>query len=110
MSLASSVMTLMRRLECATVDDLCPHLPGYTRDQVMTAMQNARVLGLLTCEGHQPRRSAGGGRGSVPSTYRFVAMPTHKERQPRPASDYLPLRRRELRPRVASVFELAQHI
>jgi hypothetical protein len=118
MSLIYTVVTLMRSLQSATVDDLYPMLPDYTREQVIKAMQNARQAGWLSCDGHQPRRAevpskraTGVGRGSIPATYHFVQMPTFKPRAAKGLGKKRPrkpnyARRYTRRPMVASVFEL----
>jgi hypothetical protein len=122
MSLVYTVVSLMQSARSATVDDLLPMLPDYSREQVIKAMQNARQAGWLSCDGHQPRRAdspskraTGVGRGSVPATYHFVQMPTFKPRAPKGSGkkrarkpNYA--RRYTRRPMVASIFDLADYI
>jgi hypothetical protein len=80
MSLIQTVVQMVRERGTATVDDLQPLLPGYTREQIMTALQNGRHERLLTVK---RGRGLGPGKGSLPSQYSAVAQP---ERQPRAAS------------------------
>jgi hypothetical protein len=84
MSLVEQVIDLVERRGAATVDDLLPELSGYTRTQVISALNWARQTGRLSCDGLGPRRGRKGG-GSNPGTYRAVP-----------------------RPRINSVFALAQ--
>jgi hypothetical protein len=66
-SLISRVTDLIVDLGGATVDELLPYLEGYTRQQVIQAMQNAASNGLAHIKA--PANRLGGGRGSAPSRY-----------------------------------------
>ena len=89
MSLVSEVVALIEEREAATVDDLLPDLEGYTRAQVMTALDYATTRRLITCDGPRGPKGLKGRGGSLPGVYR---------RKPQAAS----------RLGVRSVWELAQ--
>jgi hypothetical protein len=61
----------VRIYEGGTVDHLMPLLSGYTRRQVIKALQNARLRGYLECDGRGPRQGRKS-RGSDPGTYRWT--------------------------------------
>lgn len=82
MSATQLVSALVEEMGHATVDDLMPEMEGYTRQQVLSALSNAVQTDLLECDGPGPRRGIGGGRGSLPATYR----PKRATEQRRPAS------------------------
>ena len=90
MSLTQTVADMVSERGAATVDDLLPELAeeGYTREQVIKALQNAKHRGLL-----ENRRGKGLGPGSMPSTY--TPKRTPKQRAAAPSIG-----------RVASVWEL----
>lgn len=67
-SLRSTVVVLVGKQGSATADDLLSQLPGYSRRQILSALQNARYAGLLDCDG--PR--LGGSTGRMPGIYRPV--------------------------------------
>jgi hypothetical protein len=96
-----------RGYEGGTVDHLMPLLCGYTRSQVIKALQNARLRGYLECDGRGPRKGRIS-RGSDPATYRWT-----EDCQPAPKVDLQAVSRPRLaihRPRpVSSVFELASY-
>lgn len=65
-SLRATVAKLVAQRGEATIDDLAPLLPDYSRHQIMQAMQNARYAGMLDCDGPK----WGGRYGRMPGTYR----------------------------------------
>lgn len=67
MCLTDTVIALIEEAQCATVDDLMPEIEGYTRQQVMTCINNAVSLGRLT----RIRRGGpiSGAGGSLPGIY-----------------------------------------
>lgn len=80
-SLIAEVIDRIESRGSATVDDLMPEFPARTRQQVMTALQQASYERRIQCDGQQHTRA-----GSAPAVYR--ANP---------------------RPRIASVWDLAQN-
>lgn len=74
MSLMPKVEKLVRELGAATVDDLMPQFPGYTRKQIIKALQNCRKDGRLTSNGRQT-----GSHGNLPATY--YPAEQHKEKR-----------------------------
>jgi hypothetical protein len=102
----------VRGYEGGTVDHLMPLLPGFTRKQVIAALQNARWSGYLECDGRGPRKGRTA-RGSDPGTYRWT-----EDCQPVPNVDLQAANRewrerqraRHARPAIPSVFHLAQHL
>ena len=82
MSAIQTVTALIEELGCGTVDDLMPEMEGYTRTQVIAALQNAANAGLITCDGYAGARKGHGARGALPSTYRAIV----KQARARPAA------------------------
>lgn len=72
MSLTQAVVGMVKDMGQATADDLYAELKeeGYTRHQVIKALQNAGAHGYLEGAGHVPRRGIGAGMGSACTTYR----------------------------------------
>lgn len=70
MSLRRTVAMMVQARGKATVDDLMQDglLQGFTRKQVMQALDNARTIGLVVCAG-KPSRVGAGPVGSLPATY-----------------------------------------
>jgi hypothetical protein len=60
MSLRQSVIDLVNEMGSADCDELHEKLEGYTRQQVMNALKNARREGQVHCFGHA-RAFIGGG-------------------------------------------------
>lgn len=58
MSLRRIVVDMICERGCGTVDHLMPRLAslGFTRDQAIKALHNAKNLGYLWCEGRAPKR------------------------------------------------------
>lgn len=58
MSLRRIVTDMILERGTGTVDDLMPRLAGlgYTRDQAIKALHNAKSLGFLACDGAKPKR------------------------------------------------------
>jgi hypothetical protein len=109
MSLTQTVIAMVRARSRASVDDLLP-IEGYTRAQVLVALQNARTQGWLDCEGHAPRRGTRSGRGSVASIYiaretRLMPAPRRRKSRAHPVPKGLRLRRMQ----IPSVFHLGAH-
>lgn len=75
----------------ATADDLYPMFEGYTRQQVIKALQNAKTLGWLESDGHQPRRGKGAGSGGVCTTYRVKVSEAQAVANRRPVSSVFQL-------------------
>jgi hypothetical protein len=106
-SLASKVVAAVTERGSANADVLAPVLIGYTRAQILAALNNARHEGWLTCK---QGRGLGSGRGKTPGTF----YPIDGERVAPPRR----LRRRVndgkvkyvKRPQFASVFHYAQNI
>ncbi len=71
MGITSKVAEMVRERGSATADDLFPLLQpeGYTRQQIIKALQNGRMTKLLACDGHTPKRGNVGG-GSQCAVYR----------------------------------------
>jgi len=88
MSLTQEVVEMVNLKGWATADDLYAVLrgDGYTRQQVIKALQNARYRKLLVCDGHEPRRGEWEKRGSVCGTYRPKEPEHPANRMPRVAS------------------------
>jgi len=84
MSLIQVVVALIEEAGSASADDLMPDCPGYSRAQVLSAIQNAAQLGHIVKVG-----KAGTGLGNGLGIYEPVPKPAG----PRP---------------VASVWEFAQ--
>jgi hypothetical protein len=102
MKLSQLVIAMITERGCGTVDHLMPDLSemGYTRLQAIKALQNARNDGHLWCE--KVPRGRGGAIG------RATAKPGVYWPGKKPASMYAQLQKpAPARPRVASVFELA---
>lgn len=54
-SLTATVAEMVKERGRATVNDLAPVLPDFTRDQIIQALQNAKRLGQLNCDsGRRP--------------------------------------------------------
>jgi hypothetical protein len=66
MSLAQTVVRLVRRLGPVKPDALLPHLPEFTRAQVMNAMRCAVFQGWLECK---RGKALGYRKGREPATY-----------------------------------------
>lgn len=66
MSLIQTVAALVEEAGTAHADQLLPDCPGYTRQQVISALQNAAQLGLIHCVA---RRCAGRPLGALPGIY-----------------------------------------
>lgn len=66
MNLMDSVFDLLHANPGATADDLMPKLPGYTRRQIMQALQNLAFTDRATCK-RSP--SQGRGKGTKPGRY-----------------------------------------
>ena len=100
MNLSRTVTSMVRERESATVDELLPHLLGYTRSEVKTAMHHASRKRWLKCK---PGQSLGLG-GFAPGRYTpGDVMPGNarggrQKAPPRPA----PM------PRVSSVWQLGE--
>jgi hypothetical protein len=54
-NLIAIVTDIIRELGSGTADDVLPECEGFTRDQVMQALQNAKHNGYLASEGRQPK-------------------------------------------------------
>lgn len=91
MFLSDIVLGLIEDNEGSNVDDLLPHLPGYTRKQVMAALQNLSFARRVKCvrQGVQGKHM-----GAKPGRY-WLADPIEKPQAAKP----------QMRP-VNSVFEL----
>jgi hypothetical protein len=74
-TLTSLVLDCIARNPGATVDQIMPHLPGYTRKQVMSTMRFQRSSGRLTCEPQHPT----GVTGSKPGRYFIVGKRVIKD-------------------------------
>lgn len=81
----------------ASGDDLLPHLPDYTRDQVFQALQNAKWDKKVVIV--EPSKALGKGKGRTPATYAIAEV------APAPAPSSKSLSEWVDRP-VNSVFEL----
>ena len=66
MSLIQAVTALIEEAGQGTVDTLLPDLPGYTRKQVMSALQNAQSNRLIHLIG---KAGAAAGRANQLATY-----------------------------------------
>jgi hypothetical protein len=99
MSLTSRLVAMVNERGCATADDLLPECKGYTRAQVLKALQNAKTTGQIDSDGHVPIRGESGRRGSVCTTYRPVTGEIERA-----------ARRLSGAARFASVFHYAQGI
>ena len=73
-SLTATVVEMVKRRGQATVDDLQPELPSFTRDQLIAALRNATFRGALICDGY-----VAGPRGRLPATYRARQKPDKKD-------------------------------
>lgn len=91
-SLIREVIDLVNELGEVTGDDLCPHCPSHTRQQVITALQNARATKRIRLV----RRGAALGKGSAPGVYGPL--------EPEPAEPLPPLHQRP----PSSVWELGE--
>jgi hypothetical protein len=99
MSLMRRVAAVIDDLGSANVDQVLPYFDGYTRKQILCAMQNAAEEGLIHSKGRIPRR--GGPRnGSMPAPYYPGPSARVAARKKVPARDI------HCRP-PASVWELA---
>lgn len=91
MSTTRQAAALVNTLGCVTVDDLMPHMPGHTREQVRRALKAAKDAGLIDGERPEskprPHRRTGQPKGAKPTVYRPVVERVYR--------------------RVSSVFELA---
>lgn len=67
MSMVADVSRLIAKKGGATVDELVPEM-GCTRDQVMSALKNARNRGFVHTLGWRSRTGKGG-PGRAPATY-----------------------------------------
>jgi hypothetical protein len=81
-SLTSLVLDQIARHPGATVDDILPHIPHYTRKQVMECLQWQKKSARLIC---QPQRKAGV-TGSVPGRYFFPGAAPAKPASALPAN------------------------
>jgi predicted enzyme involved in methoxymalonyl-ACP biosynthesis len=81
MSAIQTVTALIEEIGAGTVDDILADMEGYTRRQVIKALDNAAYAGLITCDGYAGARKGPGARGSLPATYRAI-----KKTQSRPAA------------------------
>lgn len=86
MFLSDIVIGLIEDNEGANVDDLLPHLPDYTRKQVMAALQNLSFAGRVKCvrQGVKGRH-----RGAKPGRYWLAdaaVTPSVTKPQPRPVN------------------------
>jgi hypothetical protein len=72
MSLIQLAADLIRERGHGTVDDILPEMDGYSRDQVIKALNNATQYGLISCDGRGPRRKGAGiGKSTTqPATFR----------------------------------------
>lgn len=83
----------------ASVDDLLPSFPSYTREQIIKAMHNASRLGWIYCTGRKSRKGMPIGSNCaatyypMPNAMERMAMALSRSEKPR-----LPM--------VSSVFEL----
>lgn len=84
------VLELLEAHGPQTVDDLMRRVPGFARQQILAALQNARFLGEVDSE-RGGWRTRGEGKGQKPATYTL-----RSSRSVRPSAR-----------RVASVWELA---
>jgi Fe2+ transport system protein FeoA len=102
MSLRRIVVDMITERGCGTVDHLMPRLAslGFTRDQAIKALHNAKNLGYLWCEGHPPRRGLRNTEAR-PATY----WPGKKKADPM-YSQLIPVKQERPRVLVSSVFEL----
>jgi hypothetical protein len=76
-SLTKKAAALVNQMESATVDNVLPHLPGYTRTQVRRALKAALDQGLIDSDDRlrqesRPHRATGKPRGAMPTTYRAI--------------------------------------
>jgi hypothetical protein len=67
-SLTSLVLDQIARHPGSTVDDILPHIPHYTRKQVMAALNFQTSKRRLRCEAQHPT----GVTGSAPGRYFMV--------------------------------------
>lgn len=80
MSAIRLVTELIDERGSGTVDDLMPEIDGYTRQQVLNALQNAAAIGLITCDGRRPPQK--GSRLAKPGTYRTKKTEPTMRRRP----------------------------
>jgi hypothetical protein len=82
-SLTSLVLDQIARNPGANADDILPHVPGYTRKQVMAALNFQTSKRRLRCEAQHPT----GVTGSAPGRYfmvgRYVKEPEPTAVRPR---------------------------
>ena len=71
MSLIQDVIRLVGEFGGATADDIAPRLPGFTRDQIKQALQNAKWVGKLRIS--EPSRGMGPKGGKTCAKYAPVA-------------------------------------
>lgn len=67
MSVRHDVVDLIEELGIASGDDLVPHLPDYTRDQVFQALQNAKWDGRIVIV--EKSKALGKGLGRTAAKY-----------------------------------------
>jgi len=69
MSLIQDVIDLVNELGEVTGDDLLPHCPFHTREQVLSALKNARFTNRIRLVKRGKAPGVGAGGGSEPGTY-----------------------------------------
>lgn len=97
MSLIGAVAQAVADLGGASVDDLVPLFPGYSRERLKKALVNCLTAGYLERE-PEPKRAQ-----RAPARYRAAT-------RPRDVRPYTRRTRVSAMPRVASVFDLASGV
>jgi hypothetical protein len=105
-SLLVRVAHMVKERGAVTVDDLMP-LDGYTRKQVLIALQNARYKALILSDGKGPTGGTGGSTCAIYTPNPGVVLPAitfrgayHKKAKPKPPEPH----------RINSVFNLGQSL
>jgi hypothetical protein len=85
-NLTEIVVAMVQEAGKATVDDLMPDLPGYTRRQVQACLRNSAYNNLLVCLSRGEHKGGGTSfRGRLPGVFAPVPEPSNVE-CPRPAN------------------------
>lgn len=94
MTMTADILEVLEHLGVASCDDIGPHLPEYTRAQIMQTLQNLSFAGRVHVEIRG--RGLGDQRGREPSKFAITVPDRAPKEEARP-----PLNRP-----VASVFDL----